>query len=458
MLASWTPAVSSITTSVDHVLLVATESVSGSMAAATAAPDANAAVLQELRSATPYQVVLRACLDAGCSTFMESPQGPVAGTTPQEAWQLQGTGSTISTLTKIVPDGNVKIHAFRYGDDAPGPLAGKAQIYYGPMQGNAKGLAVGTAPVPATTNVATVSSFTSLAGSSGLVRPPSPAPLVADVATGQAVPVSAAAGGLVRLYYEAPGVDGKTRILRVDSRDGWTGIDFNAGVSSVCSTTADYSPGGGCAPVVEVGVEGDVVAPNPGIRNARQFKIGFPTLDDWRWDLAAGTFMVFTTDPVTGCSTAMHNQVYARWSGSAWDVQRYPGGCPKLFPFTQAATPLHLGGARYKLYFGDPSDQTGRVAGSMLPFLGPKKVLYADGAATGPLGDVDFEDWEPRAAARDTVFLWPSGQPLSAGAEGYIDDFVALSPTASLDFQVWYVAITDGVVPPFASLAVLVNP
>jgi hypothetical protein len=116
---------------------------------------------------------------------MESPQGPIGAATPQETWQLQGTGSTVSTLTKIVPDGNVKIHAFRHGDDAP-------------------------------------------------------APLVADVATGQAVPVSASAGGLVRLYFEAPGADGKTRILRLDSRDGWNGLDFNAGAPTVCSTTLDF--------------------------------------------------------------------------------------------------------------------------------------------------------------------------------------------------------------------------
>jgi hypothetical protein len=458
LLASWSPAVSEITSAADHVEAVATEPVSGSTVRATATPDATEALLPALRSATSYDVSLRACLDATCSAFMESPQAPVNASTPQEVWQLQGTGSTVATLTRIVPDGNVKLHAFRYGADAPGPLAGKVQLYYGPMQMSAKGLAVGVAPAPATTDVATVSSFTSLAGSSGLVRPPSPATLVADVATGQAVPVSAAAGGLVRLYFEAPGADGKTRILRIDSRDGWTGTDFNAGAPTVCSTTADYSTGGGCAPTVEVGVAGDPVGGNPGIANARQFKIGFPTLDDWRWNLEPGTFMVFTTDAMTGCSTFSHNQVYARWSGSAWEVQRQPGGCPKFFASAQAATPLHLGGVRYKLYFGDPSDTTGRIPGSLLPFVGPKKVLYADGGATGPPDVVDFEDWETRAAARDTLFLWPSGEPLSAGAEGYIDDFVVVAPTASLDFQVLYVAITDGSVPPFSSLAVLVNP
>jgi hypothetical protein len=244
----------------------------------------------------------------------------------------------------------------------------------------------------------------------------------------------------------------------VDSRDGWTGRDFNSGAPATCSTAADYGPGGGCLPTVAVGVAGDVVAPNPGISNARQFKIGFPTLDDWRWDQALGTFMLFTTDPVAGCSAFSHNHVYATWTGSAWQVQRLPSGCPKLFTSMQAAAPLHLGASRYKILFGDPSITTGRIPGAPAPFLGPKLILYADGAAGGDPARVEFEDWEPRASARGVTFLWPSGAVLSATPEGYIDDFVLVSPTGDLDFQVLYVAITDGFQPPFSALAVLVNP
>ena len=311
LLVTWSPPASSFADSVNHCEIVATESLTGSSITAAVARDATSVVVAGLRSSTTYSVALRACLDPACSELMEPPSGSASGATPQETWQLQGSGSAIATLTRIVPDGNVKIHAFRYGDDAPAPVAGRVQIYYGPAPMNVKGLAVGSSAVAATSEISTVSSFTSVAGSSGLIRPPAPATLVADVATGQAVPLSAAAGGLVRLYFEAPGVDGKTRILYVNSRDGWTGRDFNAGASSVCSTTADYSTGGGCAPTVAVGVAGDLVAPNPGISNARQFKIGFPTLDDWRWILEPGTFMVFTTDLLTGCSASSHNQVYS---------------------------------------------------------------------------------------------------------------------------------------------------
>jgi hypothetical protein len=124
----------------------------------------------------------------------------------------------------------------------------------------------------------------------------------------------------------------------------------------------------------------------------------------------------------------------------------------------QASHPLHLSDVRFKMYFGDPSDQTGRVTGSNLPFLGPKKVIYANGARTGDPNRVDFEDWDPTSAGRRLVFLWPSGSPLNATATGYIDDFSVVMPTGDRDLQVLYVAITDGTVAPFASAAVLINP
>jgi hypothetical protein len=124
----------------------------------------------------------------------------------------------------------------------------------------------------------------------------------------------------------------------------------------------------------------------------------------------------------------------------------------------QAAHPLHLGGTRFKMYYGDPSDKTGRVTGSNLPFLGPKKVIYADGARTGAPSRIDFEDWEATASGRRIVFLWPDGSTLNATANGYIDDFSVVMPTGSVEVQVLYVAITDGQVPPFAAAAVLVNP
>ena len=404
--------------------------------------------LSDLASGTAYRIDVAPCSAVNCST---SDTASTAAQTPAEVWHMQGAGSSIAGLTRIVSDGNVKIHVLRYGTGSAS--TGRLLMYYGPMQQAAKGLAVAT-----TATAANYLSFDSRAGSAGLVSPPSAATLVREVATGQGVPLAANLGARIRLFFEAAGADGRTRIMSLDSQDGYTGFDFNSGASAVCATQADYSTDGGCAPTIAIGVDGDAVAPNARIPNARQFKIGVPTMTDWRWDGAAGTFMVFTTDLVAGCSTVQPNQGYAMWTGSAWQVQYLANGCPKLFQSMQAAHPLHLGGTRFKMYYGDPSDQTGRVTGSNLPFLGPKKVIYANGARSGDPNRVDFEDWDATSAGRRLVFLWPSGSQLNATALGYIDDFSIVMPTGAPDLQVLYLAITDGTVAPFTSAAVLINP
>ena len=138
-------------------------------------------------------------------------------------------------------------------------------------------------------------------------------------------------------------------------------------------------------------------------------------------------------------------------------MQYREDGCPKLFTSVQAAFPFHSGGARYRLYYGDPAITTGKGT-SNLPFLGPKNLIYVDGSMTGMPDVVDFEDWEAETVARDVVFLWPTGEQLDAAAEGYIDDYHFLTPTGSLALQVMYITITDGAIPPISASAVLVNP
>ncbi|MEW6321697.1 MAG: hypothetical protein AB1635_11510 [Acidobacteriota bacterium] len=364
----------------------------------------------------------------------------------------------MSGLTKPVADGNARISATRFGPEA-GAMANRIQFYYGPMGGGmSQPLSVAsTTSDTSAADPASYLSFVSRAGTTGLTSPSSATALVATLGTGQGVPVSAALGGKVRLFFEARGSDGKTRVMWVDSHDGYVGHDFNAGSSGVCSTAADYQPGGGCTPTVAIAVEGDADG-NTGIGNARQFKLAWPTQDDWRWDGAAGRFMVFTTDQVTGCSTFGMNHGYAVWNGSRFVVQYASDGCPKLFTSAQAMLPMHVGDVRYKAYYGDPSVSTGRISSSNLPFLGPKKLIYADGRVSGAADVVDFEDWEAHSAARNVVFLWPNGDQLDDRAEGYIDDYHFLAPTGSLDLQVMYMAITDGSVAPFAAVAILQNP
>jgi hypothetical protein len=417
---------------------------------------ASSMTLAGLKAGTAYTVTLRACADAPCSV-LAAPEVSGTGMTAQEAWQLQGSGNTVAGLTRIVSDGNARISATRFGPDASGGNASRIQLYYGPSATPSQTLAV--AVTSQATDAAVPGSylnFTSMATTTGLRSPPTGTPLVARMATGQGVPLSASLGGKVRLFFEANGSDGKTRILYLDSQDGYTGRDFNSGSSGICSTTADYQTAG-CVPTVAIGVAGDATNGNSRIPNARQFKLGYPVLNDWRWNGETGTFMVFTTDVIAGCSASNRNHGYAVLNGNRWQVQYDSAGCPKLFTSVQAMFPMHIGEARYKMYYGDTSITTGRGA-SNLPFLGPKQLIYADARTTGSSSTVDFEDWEPTAASRNVVFLWPNGDPLNDSAEGYIDDFHFLSPTGSLDLQVMYMAITDGFIPPIGAAAILLNP
>jgi uncharacterized protein (TIGR03437 family) len=436
---------------VDHYEIAAAESNQGTVVRTTS--KTLTAMLTGLRASTGYAVTVKACADAGCRR--SGAAVAAVATTAPEYWQLKGTGATTAGLTKIVSDGNARISATRFGPEAGAATGNRIQLYYGPNMPRRQLLTTAlTATAASETDAASYLSFTGSGGTTGLATPSPAAPQIETIATGQGIPMT---NGKVRLIFEAQGPDRKTRIYSIDSVDGYTGQDFHSGASRVCETAADYSPGGGCAITTLIGVAGDAVAGNPKIPNARQNKVGFPTQKDWRWDGAAGTFMVFTTDRIDGCTTVNMNHGYAVWDGSKWDVQYAANGCPKLFPSAQAALPMHVGGVTYKMYYGDPSITTGRLTGN-LPFLGPKKLIYADGAVSGLADRVDFEDWESLSKGRDVVFLWPNGEKLNDTAEGYIDDYHFLAPTGNLELQVMYLAITDGVTIPFAAAAVLVNP
>ena len=438
---------------VDHYEVTATEAVMNTRVSLSAAGAATSATLAGLKAATAYAVVVKACQDSACSRSSSS--AAASATTPAEYWQLQGSGNTVATLLQPVADGNARLSATRFGPEA-GANANTVQFYYGPKGVN--GLAVATSGAVSAGSASSYLSFTSLAGSSGLRSPTSATSGIKSIATGQGVPLSAALGAKVRLFFEANGADGKNRIYSVDSVDGYLGRDFNQGAATTCSASADYQAADACAATLAIGVESDGAQGNARIPNARQNKLAYPTQTDWRWDGAAGAFMVFTGDQIAGCSTKTHNHGYAVWNGSRFVVQYAADGCPKMFTGAQAALPMHIGGARYKMYYGDPSVSTGKVAGSTLPFVGPKRLIYADGASSGAAATVEFEDWEAVASAREVHFLWPNGDLMDHRAEGYIDDFHFLAPTGSLDLQVLYLTITDGVVIPFAAAAVLLNP
>lgn len=447
---TWTPPPGEVR----HFLVTVVDAFSHTVDARVADGRATTLVLTGLKSATEYQVTVTACADEACAPGIAI--GTASAATAREHWRLVGSGAGVTGLTRIVSDGNARLSATRFGPEA-GQMAGRIQLYYGPFGAGRAPLS--TAATDRSANAASPASylsFVSRGAATGLWSPESPTRLVESVATGQGVPLSDALGARVRLFFEARGSDGRTRVMSLDSVDGYTGQDFHPGAPSLCATADDYA--GPCAPQVVIGVDGDETRGNRGLRNARQFKLGWPTFDDWRWDGAPGRFMVVTTDQVMGCSTSGMNQAYAVWDGRDWHVQYDTRGCPKLFVSAQAAQPVHAGGARYKMYYGDPSRREGRDPVSNLPFLGPKLLIYADAAVSGDPVFVDFEDWGPQAAARDVVFLWPDGTTLDARAEGYIDDWHFLAPTGAEELQVMYLTITDGAVLPFAAAAVLLNP
>jgi hypothetical protein len=439
----------------DQIRLEVTDLSTGLAHAETAGTVQNSHPLTNLKAATTYSVSIMACATDVCDEGLDG--GVANGQTADEVWQLLGTGHNLDGLTNIVADSNAKAHAFVYGESAPVELRGRIQLYYGAMGGFGGSLSVATSNRAADADdESSYSDFTSHVGNSGVVEPEAGTPLVEWIGTGQGVPLSDELGGGVRLFFEARGSDATTRLLSLDSEDGYRGRDFNSGPAEYCSLASDYEEGGGCHPAVEIGAAGDEVAPATGIDNVRQQKVGVPTLESWRWGGNAGTFMVFTTGAVNGCSDSQKNHGYAVYDGNTWSVQYAASGCPKLFEGVQAMAPLDLGEGRFKIQFGNP-DETEGALGSNLPFLGPKRIIYGDAARSGDPAVLDFEDWDSVDEARDLTFLWPDGEVFDATEEGYIDDFVVLTPTFDVDHQVQFVVLTDGARIPFTSAAILRN-
>jgi hypothetical protein len=465
---------------VDHYAIRAEEK--WSSVRARAESDANELVITGLKSATAYAIQIRACLDVLCDVFLDAAE-PAAASTPAEYWRVVGSGGGYATAARLVPDGNIGSYAFRYGPWAGPEKDGAIQLYYTPLQRQEKGMKIGQQtrrsmadPVEAALSFEGVSGFGLLRGCGELpVGPGAPEPpaecvnpqgLATGVSLFQAVPLASTSGEgpRIRLFFEAPGRGGRQRIVDLDSQDGYEGRDFHRGEPTRCETAADYEPGGGCEPALAIGV--DIDGPdggNPNLRNARQFKIAWPTAVSTAWDLSPGTFMWFTTEWRDGrCSRFDFNAAYAVWNGKTWDVQYGADGCPKILAGVQAPAPVHIGGsaglARYKLYFsrharpGGPGDP--RIA------IKPLQLLYADPERTGDAARTDFEDWEPLDAAREVHFLWPDGSKLTEDEESRLDDFVVFAPGGDPARLIMYsdMSFTGLNAVPFIGTAVLVNP
>ncbi|MBI3210323.1 MAG: hypothetical protein HYZ37_15670 [Candidatus Solibacter usitatus] len=430
---------------------------------AVAAPDSSAIDIELLKAGTEYRVSIQACLDAECTETLDGDESAVV-TTELEHWRVQGAGRSYNTAARVVPDGNVGSYAMRYGPWAGPELDGRIQLYYNPMQREEKGIKIGELVAPKGDTIESASLFRGVSGF-GLLRvcdqQPSAAcaasrSLAMNLALFQAVPL--AGENKVRLYFEAQGFDGRTRILYLDSQDGYLGRDFHPGTPTICAAIADYAPGGACEPALAIGVDIDGARGNANLLNARQFKIFYPAQDSWAWDQAVGTALWFTTEWPNGrCSSYGFNAAYAVWDGARWAVQYQENGCPKILAGAQAPMPVHIAGARYKVYF-NKHPQPGGVTNPQTA-LKPMRMLYADPERSGDAALVEFEDWEPLEDARQIRYLWPDGTLLTDAEHSLLDDYMILAPGANPRELIMYSNMSASMQqPPFIGSAVLVNP
>ncbi|MBI3071441.1 MAG: fibronectin type III domain-containing protein [Deltaproteobacteria bacterium] len=454
LLVSWTAGTGSLA----RYRVTSLDSVTATSSIVLVDAGTSSTTLTGLKSGTAYTISVAGCVDFGC-TAVTTADASASATTEEEYWQIQGstTKDNFDGGLLIVADGNTKAYSIRYPTDAgaPASVAGKVRLYYDAIGTTRKGVNIALSTNIATADASSVNSFVTLGADAGLFLPSSNTTYIdtlPGILTSQSIPLPASMGAKMRLFFEAEGADVKTRILSLDSNDGYLGEDFNSGASMRCQDAGDYS-GGGCVPTVVVGVTADDAG--TGLVNARQFKIGYPVLSSWIWDGAAGAFMFITAEDA--CGTTTNGLAYATWSGTTWSTEKVDGGsCPRFLTAAgHGPVVVHLGGVRYKLYWEDSTSGNSNK---------PLRVAYADGTRTGAATTVEFDDWESSATARQVHFLWPSGNKLSASSESGLGDHVIYCPTGDVNMQVMYMNLggvddpTWNTAPAGLGMAVLINP
>lgn len=357
-----------------------------------------------------------------------------------ETWQIQGAGHSYETATTVIDDGSTLAYAFHYGPEAPTNLVGTTKFYYNPMPNSAYRNGIR----PASNN----STATNLEALSGFKASDNGIKIICDqmnladcstesayyMTASQAIPLQNTQ--TIRMFFEAKDLSEKvtngpppTQIFSIDSQDGYTGEDFNTGSSTVCggSRSADYVAGGNCPLSLVVAAD-----ESTGLNEARQFKIGYPILDDWRWDEAPGTFMVITG--ADRCQKTNDGLFYGVFDGSNWQVQKDDTGCAKtLVPYAHGPVLVHEGDGRYKLYYEDIMSNV-----SVGKVTKPLRFITADATRTGDPTIVDFEDWDSYTNAGEVNFLWPDGTTLTADEESGLGDHFIYTPDG-VDSRLMYV-------------------
>lgn len=442
--------------SVDHYLLTATESIKNTTIELSVPFSQLTDTIEGLKSGTLYRVKVKACGNTTCSNYLDC-SNTFSITTSEEYWQLQGSGNSLTTLTKIVSDGNTLNYAFVYGNWAPTGLNGYTRYYYNPSAGTEKGTKPAISNSVAITNVnSTAISFTGLTGyglrHTGWVTGNNTPKFIGQA---QAIPHN----GSIDLFFEAQTDDLKTRIFKIDSKDGYYGIDFNSDASTLCTNPSDFTTSGGCAYQLILGVETDPVPfNNPSVTDIRQFKIGYKTMNSWLWEGNDSTFMTPTFDlnsSINCGNTYKFTTGYAIFDSinNKWKLEYNSSTCPKFFDGMQAPSIVHLGNNKYKLYFNNNQTLKG-MPHNPLTDTKPMKVMYAENKN----GKIKFDDWEGVVNSRNLNYLWPDGTLLTVSEESKLDDYHFFAPTNNLKFQVQYTNISSSTSIPFVAAAILLNP
>lgn len=353
-----------------------------------------------------------------------------------EYWQIQGTGHSYTAATKIVADGSTLAYAFRYGSWAGDALNSTTKLYYNP-QPRLGGFG-GVRPATNNTTGTDFAAITAFEPSDNGLRlacdqnhkENCPTSAAYNMTASQAMPLTSKE--VVRLFFEAQdlSVSGltTTQIFYLDSQDGYLGEDFNTGTATVCGGdgSADYSSTGDCALTVAVAANDET-----GLTQARQFKIGYPTLESTQWDESSGTFMVITG--ADRCELTRDGLFYATWDGTNWDVLKDGAGCAKpLVPYAHGPVIVHLGGGQYKLYYEDIMSNA-----PLSSIAKPFHYITADATRTGDPKVVEFEDWDSYEQPGEVVFLWSDGTELTADEESGLGDHFIYTPDG-LDSRVMY--------------------
>ncbi len=441
---------------VDHYVITASESVMGYSEDFNVDPNGQNMIdtLKNLKSATPYSITIKGCLNSTCTSYIQCKDNVASATTDEEYWQIYGQPgtNTYDKAYKLHPNANVLSYAFPYGSWADPNLVGKIRYYGTPQPSlNTSG------SIPAISyseaysdSMPTVAQF-DLDSLNGLSYSQYSKGNDMFPYIGQSVAIPY--NGKIRLFFNATLDDGQRRVFYIDSQDGYIGKDFDASSDSLCISAGDFTSGGNCEYTMALGTKFDsAFAQNLNMEHVMQFKIGYPMLDnEWIWN-GDSAFLVSAIGlplyPNNPCAPNFNKCAYASWDGNNWTYE-YDGVCPKLFEGMRCPSIVHMGGDKYKIYF--EYNQTLQTAPS--DTLKPMKVMYSYGKRFP-----SFDDWEGISKARNVNYLWPDGTLLTDAEKSILDDYTFFAPIPNnQDFQIQYSNMNVTNQPSYAGTTHLLN-